>query len=165
MKNLLSVFREYGRLERLREAEGLSVRQLEQWTGLKRTLAAHFELGSRDFVDKQASLRVPYVLRVSYESYGEFRDCLMKNISRGGVFISTPNPLPIGTLFKLRIFVEESGEAHVLSGEVASVNTGVDLMSEDQGMGIRFCNLGEKQQELVEHLYGNAMDEAMKNVE
>jgi hypothetical protein len=143
MKNLLSVFREYGRLERLREAEGLSVRQLERWTGLKRILAAHFELGSRDFVDKQASLRVPYVLRVSYESYGEFRDCLMKNISRGGVFISTPNPLP----------------------EVASVNTGVDLMSEDQGMGIRFCNLGEKQQELVEHLYGNAMDEAMKNVE
>ncbi len=163
--DLLSVFREYGRLERLREADGLAVDQLERWTGLKRVLAGHFKPGARDFADKQASLRVPCVLRVSYESYGEFRDCLMKNISRGGVFIATQNPLPIGTPFKLRISVKESGEAHVLSGEVASVNTGVDMASGDQGMGIRFCNLDEEQQELVEQLYGNAMIEAMKKVE
>jgi uncharacterized protein (TIGR02266 family) len=162
MENILSVFREYARLERMREDTGLSVEQLERWTKLKRILTSHFRPGiDREIADKQASLRVPSRLRVSFDSYGELRDCLMTNISRGGVFVSTPNPLPIGTPFVLRLHVGESGEIHELSGEVASVNTGADMKSESEGMGIRFCNLSESQQELVDRLYGHALDKAM----
>jgi len=162
MENILSVFREYARLERMREDTGLSVEQLERWTKLKRVLAGHFRPGiDREIADKQASLRVPSQLRVSFDSYGELSECLMTNISRGGVFVSTPNPLPIGTPFKLRLHVGESGEIHELSGEVASVNTGTDMRSEHEGMGIRFCNLSAEQQQLVDHLYGHALDKAI----
>jgi type IV pilus assembly protein PilZ len=166
METLLPIFREYGRLERMREDQGLSVEQLERWTHLKRILSSHFRPGvRRELADKQASLRVPSQLRVSFDSYGELRECLMTNISRGGVFVSTPSPLPIGTPFKLRIHVGESGETHELSGEVASVNTRPDMQGESQGMGIRFCHLTEPQQELVERLYGDAMDVAIGNFE
>ncbi len=165
MENMLSVFREYGRLERMREDQGLSVEQLERWTFLKRILASHFRTGQREHVDKQQSLRVPSQLRVSFESLGRLRECLMTNISRGGVFVSTPDPLPIGTPFNLRIHVAETGETHSLSGEVASVNTGVDMMSEDEGMGIRFTQLNEEQQALVERMYGKALDDAMTELE
>jgi uncharacterized protein (TIGR02266 family) len=162
MDSLLPVFREYGRLERLRVSEGLSVEQLERWTRMKRILASHFRPGiGREIADKQSSLRVPAQLRVSFDSYGELRECLMTNISRGGVFVVTPKPLPIGTPFELRIHVEETGETHAMSGEVASVNTGADMRSEDQGMGIRFCNLSEEQEVLVDRLYGKAIDDAM----
>lgn len=163
MDELLSVFREYGRLERQREDEGLSVGQLERWAHLKRVLASHFEPGSREFADKQASLRVPCVLRVSFESYGEQGECLMRNISRGGMFVSTSNPLPIGTPLTLRISIEGSGQAHELPGEVASEPDAVRT-SADQGMGIRFRNLDEAQMQLVRQLCGQAMDEAMKSV-
>jgi len=162
MENILSVFREYGRLERMREDQGLSVEQLERWTGLKRILSSHFRPGTAaEHADKQASLRVPSQLRVSFDSYGRLRQCLMKNISRGGVFVLTPNPLPIGTPFELRIHVEETGETHALSGEVASINTGADMKSEEHGMGIRFTHLTEAQQDIVHRLYGRALDEAM----
>ena len=89
----------------------------------------------------------------------------MTNISRGGVFVATRSPLPIGTPFKLRIHVGESGEIHELSGEVACVNTGADMKSGSQGMGIRFCNLSEEQQALVRRLYGDAIDDAISTIE
>ena len=165
MEKMLPVFREYGRLERLREEKGLSVEQLERWTHLKRLLASHFRPGvGQQFADKQSSLRVPSQLQVSFESTGQLRQSLMTNISRGGVFVATDDPLPIGTPFKLFIQISDSGEVHELSGEVASVNTGVDMKSEEQGMGIRFCNLSEEQEEVVKQLYGRAIDEAMKKV-
>lgn len=165
MENTLSVFREYGRLERLREAEGLSVDQLQQWMNLKHILSAHFRPGAREFADKQASLRVPSRLRVSFESFGQRRECLMTNISRGGVFVSTQTPLPIGTPFKLWIVVDGSDAAQELPGEVATVNVGADLKGEENGMGIRFCILDEAQQALVDDLYGAALSEALKDVE
>lgn len=166
MESLLPAFREYGRLERLREGEGLSVEQLEQWTRLKRMLTAHFRPGVDEAIaDKQASLRVPSQLQVSFESYGKLRRCLMTNISRGGVFVATPNPLPIGTPFELRIEVAETGETHVLQGEVASVDTGADMKGHEQGMGIRFCGLDDAQREIVKRLYGSAFEEAMSRLE
>ena len=166
MENILPVFREYGRLERLREDEGLSLEQLERWTHLKRILSQHFHPEARrEYVDKQASLRVPSQLRVSFESYGQLRQSLMTNISRGGVFVATEHPLPIGTPFVLRIHVEETGETHELSGEVSSVNTGAGMRNDQRGMGIRFSRLTDQQQELVDRLYGHALDEAMRRAE
>ena len=166
MERMLPIFREYGRLERMREDEGLSVEQLERRTHLKRILSSHFRPGiGRKMADKQSSLRVPSQLRVSFDSYGKLRDCLMTNISRGGVFVSTPSPLPIGTPFQLRIHVGESGETHELSGEVASVDVRPDMPSESQGMGIRFCNLSAQQEALVTRLYGDAIDVAISRFE
>jgi type IV pilus assembly protein PilZ len=166
MERMLPIFREYGRLERQRESEGLSVEQLERWTHLKRILSNHFRPGiAREYADKQSSLRVPSQLRVSFESYGTLRECLMTNISRGGVFIATPKPLPIGTPFELSIHVAETGETHSLPGEVASVNTGADMKSGSRGMGIRFTKLDDAQQEIVERLYGQALDAAMRRMQ
>jgi uncharacterized protein (TIGR02266 family) len=165
MENMLSAIREYGRLEKLREQKGLSVEELERWTHLKRILASHFKPGTgNEIADKQSSLRVPSQLQVSFDSYGNLRECLMTNISRGGVFVATSDPLPIGTPFKLRIKIADPEEIHELSGEVASVNAGRDMKSEDRGMGIRFCHLNEQQQAVVERLYGQAMDAMMKKV-
>ena len=165
MANVLSVFREYGRLERMRVNEGLSVEQLERWTALKRILTDHFQTGSREFVDKQSSLRVPSQLKVSFDSYGQLRENLMTNISRGGVFIETAKPLPIGTPLDLQIHVDETGETHCLSGEVATVNISVDGRSTGEGMGIRFTNLSEEQQEIVHRLYGEALERALTQLE
>lgn len=165
MANVLPVFREYGRLERLREARGLSGEELERWMQLKRLLARHLNpRTNEELVDKQASLRVPSQLQVAFDSDGKLRECLVTNISRDGVFVATESLLPIGTPLKLRIQIDEAGLVHELMGEVASVNAGRDMKSEDHGMGIRFCSLSEEQLKVVEQLYGRAMDDAIKSV-
>jgi len=163
MPNMPAVFREYKRLERLRAADGMSIEELQRWTHLKRLLTTHFRPGATgELADKQASLRVPTRLRVSFESYGELRQCLMTNISRGGVFVATDKPLPIGTPFALRIAVGAEGEPIELQGEVTTVNAGADMRTDQRGMGIRFTGLSEAQQELVSELYGVAMEAALE---
>lgn len=162
MENVVSIFREYARLERLREDEGLSLPQLERWTRLKRILAGHFRPGvGQEFADKQSSLRVPSQLAVSFQLQGQRHRCRMTNLSRGGMFVSTSDPLPIGTPITLQIHLEDANETYELSGEVASVNPSVDLRSEEPGMGIRFANLSDEQQQIVDRLYGEAMDVAL----
>jgi len=162
MSNMPAIFREYKRLESLREQAGLTLAELESWTRLKRILAAHFRPGIEDTIaDKQASLRVPYRVRVAFESLGELRQCLMLNISRGGVFLATPNPLPIGTRLLLRLQIGD-GRTVELSGEVASINTGVDMRKEGEGMGICFASLSDEQKEIVDELYGHALEDVLE---
>jgi uncharacterized protein (TIGR02266 family) len=112
--------------------------------------------------EQRQSVRVPLALKVDFESYGKIGECLMTNMSLGGVFIATASPLPIGTPFLVRLRIEESGECLELSGEVASQDVSADLSREQRGMGIRFVNLSEEQRKRVSDLYEQAMHKALK---
>ncbi|NIM74258.1 MAG: hypothetical protein GTO47_14570, partial [Gammaproteobacteria bacterium] len=95
--------------------------ELARWSQLKRELARRFEPGvDKEHADQRDSVRVPLELKVSFESYGEVRECLMTNMSLGGVFIATKSPLPIGTPFLVKLRIEESGELIELPGEVVT---------------------------------------------
>ena len=160
MANMPAVFREYRRLDQLRGSSGLSVEELERWTQLKRILTSHFTpAAGPKIAAKRTSLRVPTQLRVSFDSSGELQECLMTNISRGGVFIATNDPLEVGSVIRLRIGIEDTGRILELEGSVAVVNAGADLCSNERGMGIRFTELTEEQEALVQQIYGRALDE------
>ena len=160
MPNMPAIFREYKRLDQLRGSTGLSVGELERWTQLKRILTSHFTPAADPVITaKRASLRLPTRLRVSFDSSGELRECLMTNISSGGVFVATDDPLEVGSTIRLRIEIEDSGRILDLAGIVAVVNAGADLCSSERGMGIRFTRLSEEQKALVEEIYGRALDE------
>ena len=166
MANMPALLREFMRLERMREAQGFSMADLERWGAIKQKLASHFGAKiPKGVADQRRSLRIPTRLRVSFESYGALQRCLMTNISRGGVFVSTAQPLPIGTPFELRIEIGETGETIAVRGEVASVNSGPKLSTRELGMGIRFVNLDEGQEKQIEELYGRAMSQALEAAE
>jgi uncharacterized protein (TIGR02266 family) len=161
MRNLPAAFREYKRLERIRDEKGFSLQDLERWTSLKRMLTEHFRPGAgQEIADKQSSLRVPIRLRVEFGTRGALRQSLMTNISRGGVFVSTDDPLPIGTPLELRVRIDEDGQEQVLRGDVVSVNTGASMTSGERGMGVSFSNLSADDEAWVKQLYGQAMDAA-----
>ncbi len=107
-------------------------------------------------------MRVPLSLNVDFESRGEVRKCLMKNLSAGGIFVATESPLPISTPFNVRIRIEKTGEEIELPGEVASVGVGANLAKEERGMGIRFINLDEAQSKQVTGLYEHAIKKAIE---
>lgn len=96
---------------------------------------------------------MPTLLNVCFEDYQDIGSVLMTNISRGGLFVPTDRPIPIGTEVKLRIRIEEPATEIVLLGEISSHNVGPKLDAARRGMGIRFKNLSERDQKLVDDLY------------
>ena len=158
MPDMPSLFRVYMALDRRRKAGGLLPHEMSRWVELKRTLNEHFQPGIGDqHADQRESVRVPLALKVKFESYGEIRECLMTNLSLGGIFVATTSPLPIGTSFLVHLCIEESGEQLEILGKVVSQDVSADLSREERGMGIRFVDLSDEQRNQVNELYEHAM--------
>ncbi len=158
MSDMPGLLRAYLALDKRRKAGGLSPADMARWSQLKNALHHHFEPGVEEqHAKSRASVRVPLSLNVDFESRGEVRKCLMKNLSAGGIFVATESPLPIGTPLNVRIRVERTGEEIELPGEVVSVEVSANLAEEERGMGIRFVNLDEAQREQVAELYEHAI--------
>jgi type IV pilus assembly protein PilZ len=63
-----------------------------------------------------------------------------KNISKGGMFIKTPRPLPIGSRCQFSFTLPALSEPLVLEGEVswAVPPEAAQARNEDAGMGVKF---------------------------
>ena len=160
-----AVFREFMRLERKRGKEGLSVAELQQWTGLKQALSQRLQPDLKNqHGARRESVRVPVRLDVSFASYGEIRESLMTNLSRGGLFVATESPLDIGTKIQLTIRLRALERPLEVMTEVVSQNLGHDLRREAAGMGLRFMDLSPAQQQLIDDLYEISAREAVKAI-
>jgi uncharacterized protein (TIGR02266 family) len=158
MADVQKLFREYVRLDRKRQKSTLSQREFERWSTLKQQLNATFSPSARpDAADRRESVRVPVKLEVHFQSSGALQRCLLTNLSRGGVFISTRSPAPIGTQIKLRIVVDEGGTEIEVPGEVVSHNVGRDFAAQGSGMGVRFVDPGPKAAVALERIYEGAL--------
>ena len=163
MSDMPGLLRAYMALDKQRKAGGLLPADMDRWSQLQSALNRHFQ---PDVEEQHArgrnSVRVPLTLNVCFESRGEVRECLMTNLSTGGIFIATESPLPIGTPFNVRIRVEKTGEEIELPGTVASVGVSANLAKEERGMGIRFVNFDQAQQKQVTELYEHAIKKAIE---
>jgi type IV pilus assembly protein PilZ len=108
--------------------------------------------------------RAAIELRVEYRRLNTFFYDYTKNISRGGTFIRTERPLPVGTGFVFRLTVPGLAEPLVLRGEVRWVRgAGESAPSDDPetqpGMGIQLVYDDENQRRAVEALVEKLMVE------
>lgn len=84
--------------------------------------------------DQREHARAPIELKVDYKKLNSFFADYTKNISKGGTFIKTRKPLPVGTRFLFRLTVPGRPLPFELNGEVVHASpSGLDA-----GMGIRF---------------------------
>jgi len=84
--------------------------------------------------DTRISPRAPIELKVDYKKLNSFFADYTKNISKGGTFIKTKKPLPVGTRFLFKLTVPQRTSPFELLGEVVwSTAEG-----EEPGMGIKF---------------------------
>lgn len=122
--------------------------------------------------DRRNELRRPIELKVEYKRLNTFFADYTKNISRGGTFIKTRRPLPVGTEFLFKLFVPGRAEPLTIHGEVQRVVTGEEG---DEGMAIRFVyREGDPQAEIARvvedimtdslgpRLYAKLMEQAQK---
>jgi type IV pilus assembly protein PilZ len=94
-----------------------------------------------DADERRRDERAPIELKVEYKRLNAFFADYTKNISRGGTFIKTSRPLPIGTEFLFKLYVPQLGEALEIHGEVQWIVLDTEVEkgdAEEAGMGIRF---------------------------
>jgi type IV pilus assembly protein PilZ len=101
--------------------------------------------------------RKPIELRVEYKRLNTFFADYTRNISKGGSFIKTRNPLGLGTQFVFKLHVPTLEQPIALTGRVKWI-VGEDTAdpNEEPGMGIEFIyddpTVRERLHELVESM-------------
>ncbi|MFO0556750.1 MAG: TIGR02266 family protein [Polyangiales bacterium] len=89
--------------------------------------------------DRRGNARIPIALRVEYKRVNSFFADYTRNISKGGTFIATARPLPIGTEFVFELSVPDLPEPLRLKGVVEwRVEAPESDAEQPAGMGIRF---------------------------
>ncbi|MBC7792190.1 MAG: TIGR02266 family protein [Clostridia bacterium] len=94
-----------------------------------------------DSADKRDSVRAPIELKVEYKKMNTFFADYTKNISKGGTFIKTDRPLPVGTEFLFKLTLPQRADPFELKGTVMWTNKPSEVQNPEvnsMGMGIRF---------------------------
>lgn len=95
--------------------------------------------------------RLEHELLVAYKTVDGFITDWATNISRGGIFINTPNPLAVGTTVRLIISLPDAAFPFDLSGRVTRVNE-VNNPNQVPGMGIEFVGIDDEKRERIQRL-------------
>jgi type IV pilus assembly protein PilZ len=109
---------------------------------------------SRPPSDRRSAERVPVTWSVDCETDETFLYASITNISELGIFVTTKQPLEIGTRLTLR-FAPPGHNPFVLEGLVQWVNP-VRMLSENPnpGMGVRFVSItSEDRERLVQVIH------------
>lgn len=115
--------------------------------------------------DRRRALRAPIELKVEYKRLNSFFADYTKNISKGGTFIATARPLPIGTEFKFVLVVPKLDAPLELRGKVqwiltpeAAAQGGEDA---EPGMGIGFVYDSQAQRTRIESVVEALMRQSL----
>lgn len=110
--------------------------------------------------------RLQHELLVAYRTVDGFITDWATNISRGGIFINTRNPLAVGTTVRLIISLPDTAFPFELHGKVARVSEFDNPQNQVPGMGIEFLNVDDttrdRIQQFVEKLRKELPEEAPK---
>ena len=87
--------------------------------------------------------RLQHDLLVAYRTVDGFITDFAVNISRGGTFINTREPLPVGTTVRLLISLPGTAFPFDLSGRVVRVNEVNNPGNQVPGMAIEFVDADE----------------------
>ena len=108
--------------------------------------------------------RAPIELKVEYKRLNSFFADYTRNISKGGTFIRTDKPLPIGTEFRFVLAVPKLTSPLELRGKVQWIVRPTDEAAASEpgpGMGIGFVYESEADRERVEAVVEQLMVESL----
>ncbi len=109
--------------------------------------------------ERRNEQRRPIELKVEYKRLNTFFADYTKNISRGGTFIKTRRPLPIGTEFLFKLFVPGREQPLTIHGEVQRIID--EAPGEDQGMAIKFVYREGDPQDVIARAVEGMMSDSL----
>lgn len=101
-------------------------------------------------VEKRRQRRAMAEIRVEYRTVGSFISDYVTNISRGGVFVRTEQPLRIGTRVRLVFSLPGMPFPFDLTGEVRWIQERASREHPERGMGIAFEHIDERIQKRIQ---------------
>lgn len=104
--------------------------------------------------DARTEPRVPKKLSLAYKDKASFLKAYTKNISNGGLFIKTSNPLSKGTLVNLRLQLPELKEHLKIDCSVVWNNKKDD---KPVGMGLQFDKMSDSDRKALESYLKSAI--------
>jgi uncharacterized protein (TIGR02266 family) len=108
-------------------------------------------MGEKDKTKKpRRADRLQHELLVAYRTVDGFITDWAVNISRGGIFINTRNPLTVGTTVRLIISLPDTAFPFDLSGRVMRVNEFDNPANQVPGMGIEFIDVDDEKRARIE---------------
>lgn len=91
--------------------------------------------------DSRQFLRAPVSLAVHYRTKGSFLMSYSLNLSKGGIFLETPNTLPLGTTLQVRFTVPGANAPIELESQVVWVRETTSEEGFPPGLGLQFNQL------------------------
>lgn len=110
--------------------------------------------------ERRSEARSPIELKVEYKRLNTFFADYTKNISRGGTFIKTDRPLPVGTEILFQLFIPGREAPLTIHGEVHRVVAEASG-EEEVGMAIRFAYRQGDPQEEIERTVEEIMTDSL----
>lgn len=107
--------------------------------------------------DARQHPRAPIELKVDYKKMNSFFADYTKNISKGGTFIKTKKPLPLGTRFLFKLSIPQKSDPFELLGEVVWST----VEGDEPGMGIKFVYSDDRQRADFEGVVERLMAESL----
>ncbi len=96
-------------------------------------------------IEKREDPRTLIKIKVNIEGEGAYLYDYSRDMSEGGVFICTDDPLPVGEKIKVKFILPELLEEIEAAGEVTWVNP-AGSVDPPAGMGIKFIDLSPDRQ-------------------
>ena len=106
-------------------------------------------------MEKRQAPRIPLSMEVTYESEDDFQDSFLSDVSGGGLFIGTHDPLEINTKLTVCFHVPGISNSLMVKGTVVWVRGFESGLN--PGMGVRFDHMEpEDQEKLDQYLAENS---------
>ena len=101
-------------------------------------------------MNKRRAARLHHEIPVAYRSVGSFLTDWATNISRGGLFINTRKPLPVGTAVKILVQLPGASFPFQLGGRVTRITEYANRANMVPGMGVEFTDVNDAQKREIE---------------
>jgi len=99
--------------------------------------------------ERREEPRAEVEIEVRYRTAQEFLSAYAKNISGGGIYVRTAEPLPLNQAVRLRFSLPGSSHQFDVSGIVVWSNPGSNHSSLPTGMGIKLVDLDPQARDLI----------------
>jgi len=99
--------------------------------------------------ERREEPRVEAEIEVRYRTAQEFLSAYSLNISGGGIFVRTPEPLPLNHPVRLRFMLPGISHRFEVNGIVVWSNPGSSRSSLPPGMGIKLVDLDPHSKQLL----------------
>lgn len=118
-------------------------------------MADELPRSKRQGIERRNHRRIPIKVLVKYERMDDFLEDYTANVSLGGMFIQTDDPLPLGTRFRLRFQLPNLTRTIEAEATVQWVHRPDEAGPLTAGMGVRFDELAATDRAEVEALLEN----------